>query len=301
MRYRIEFIFFQLIKWFVLALPLRSVQRLGAFIGLLAFHLSKHRREIAIENLSFAFPEKSKTELIAIARGSFQNYGITLVELLWFPNLTDDIIRNLVKPQNLELLLKNYSAGRGMVLLAGHFGNWELSALGMAYIANIPFSIIVQTQNNKFVDRVINQHRCLFGNKVIPMGISVREIIRTLQNGGVIGIAPDQSGDQKGGIYLDFFGRTVATHQGAAVFALRSLVPLIMGFLVRQLDGSYKAIIEEIPFADLNGQTKESVIELTRRHIAVLERYIRQYPDHWLWMHRRWKHLKPPEDVEHDI
>ncbi|MDI6765684.1 MAG: lysophospholipid acyltransferase family protein [Bacteroidota bacterium] len=301
MRYRIEFIFFQLFKWFVLALPLKSAQRLGAMLGVIAYYLSTSRQKIALENLSFAFPEKSEAERIAIAKGSFKNYGITLVELLWFPNLTGEIIRKLVKPQSLELFQNGYSAGKGMVLLAGHFGNWELNALGMAYVTNIPVSIIVQVQNNKFVDRVINQHRCLFGNKVIPMGISVREIIRTLQDGGVIGIAPDQSGDQKGGIYLDFFGRTVATHQGAAVFALRTRAPLIMGFIIRQADGTYNTVVEEILFADLINQTEENVIELTRRHLAILEKYIRQYPDHWLWMHRRWKHLKTTVDGENDI
>ncbi len=297
MRYQIEFIFFQLFKWFVLALPLKSAQRFGAMLGMIAYHLFTSRRTIALENLLSAFPEKSEEERIIIAKGSFLNYGITLVELLWFPNLTGEIIRKLVKPQNLELFLNRHTVGKGMVLLAGHFGNWELNALGMAYITHIPVSIIVQTQNNKLVDGVINRHRCLFGNKVIPMGISVREIIRTLQNGGIIGIAPDQSGDEKGGIYMDFFGRTVATHQGAAVFALRSRVPLIMSFLIRQSGGTYKAIFEEISFADLIDQTEENVIELTRRHLGILEQYIRQYPDHWLWMHRRWKHLKPESDV----
>jgi KDO2-lipid IV(A) lauroyltransferase len=177
-----------------------------------------------------------------------------------------------------------------LVVLSGHYGNWELIAFGMAYLAKIPFTIIVQKQNNIFVDAIINKHRCWFGNRVVPMGLSVREIIKTLHDGGIVAIAPDQSGDKDHGIYIEFFGSVVATHQGPAVFALRSGAPLLMGFMLRQPDGTYEVILEEIPTKDLIGHSDENIRELTRRHLRKLEQHIRQHPDHWLWMHRRWKH-----------
>jgi len=289
-RYRIEFILFQIFKWLVLALPLKSAQRLGFYIGSLGFYLSPGRRRVAIENLHLAFPDKSDEECISIARGSFRNFGISFIELLWFPNLNDKILRKLIKPHNLELLNNRFSEGKGLVVLSGHFGNWELIALGMSYFSKIPFTIIIQKQNNIFVDEVINQHRCLFGNKVVPMGLSVREIIKTLQNGGIVAIAPDQSGDKDHGIYIEFFGSIVATHQGPAVFALRSGAPLLIGYMIRQQDGTYDVYLEEIQTKDLTGSTEENIRELTRRHLGKLEQHIRQHPDHWLWMHRRWKH-----------
>ena len=289
MRYRIEFILFQLFKWFVLALPLKSAQRLGYYFGSIAFYLLPERRRITFENLRHAFSEKNKAELTSIALGAFRNMGISLIELLWFPNLKDDIIRKLVKPKNIDLMLSGFSAGKGMVMLSGHFGNWELIALSIAYLSKIPITIVVQTQDNRLVDKIINHHRCIFGNKVIPMGMSVREIIRTLQSGGIVAIAPDQSASPEG-VYVEFFGRMVTTHQGPAVFALRSKAPLQIGFIIRQPDGTYEVVLEEIPFSDLDGYNEGNVKELTRRHTAVLEKYIRKYPDQWLWMHRRWKH-----------
>lgn len=289
MRSRIEFLLFQLVRWFVLSLPLKSAQRLGRYLGTAAFSLLSRRRAVAIDNLRHAFPEKSDAELNKIARGAFRNYGIALIEFLWFPHLTDQILRKLVKPMNLELMQRGFAKGKGMVMLSGHFGNWELIALAMARLAGLPFTIIVQTQSNRLVDAVINRQRCMFGNKVIPMGISVREIIRTLQEGGIVAIAPDQSGPIEG-VFVDFFGRSVATHQGPAAFALRSGAPMQMGFIVRQTDGTYEVVLEEIPTSDLAGTKEENVVELTRRHTALLERYIRRYPDHWQWMHRRWKH-----------
>ena len=292
MRYWIEYIFFQIFRGIVLILPLKSAQRLGSYLGSAAYYCSPRRREITMENLRYAFPDKSTAEHAAIAKGSFQNYGIALVELLWFPNMDDKIIRALIKPRNLDLVQKLYSKGKGLIVLSGHFGNWELVAFGMAYLTKIPFTIIVQNQNNRLVNDVINRHRCLFGNKVVPMGVSIREIIRTLGNKGVVAIAPDQSGDREGGLYIEFFGRTTATHQGPAAFALRTGTPMLIGFMIRQQDGTYEVMIEEIATDDYNGYSEENVLDLTRRHVRMLEKYITEYPDHWMWMHRRWKHTK---------
>ncbi len=292
MRYRIEFILFQLFRFLILLLPLKSAQRFGAFIGAIAYYIAVDRRKIAIENLRYAFPEKSKQDYAKIAKGSFKNFAISLVELLWFPNLTDGILRKLIKTNYLDMLYKNHSKGKGLILLSGHFGNWELIALGVAYLSKLPFNIIVQTQNNKLVDAVINRHRCLFGNKIVPMGMSIREIIRTLNEKGIVAIAPDQSGDRERGIYVEFFGREAATHQGPAVFALRTGAPLIMGFMIRNTDGTYEVILEEINYTDIADYNDENIYKLTRRHSELLEKYIRQYPDHWLWMHKRWKHTR---------
>jgi len=292
MQYWIEYIFFQLFRGIIRILPLKSAQRLGAYLGSMAYHCMPRRREIALENLRYAFPEKQIEEHTAIAKGSFRNYGISLVELLWFPNLDDAAIRMLVKPRNLDLLQQLYAEGKGLIVLSGHFGNWELVALGMAYLSKIPFTIIVQNQNNRLVNNVINKHRCLFGNRVVPMGISVREIIRTLGNNGIVAIAPDQSGDKEGGLYLEFFGRKTSTHQGPAAFALRTGAPILIGFMIRQHDGTYEVVLEQIETNNYNGYSEDAVLDLTRRHLSVLEKYIRNQPDHWMWMHRRWKHTK---------
>lgn len=289
MRHRAEYVLFKLIEWLVLALPLKFVQRLGSLLGLVGFYVVTKRRSIALDNLRHAFPDKSHQELRQIAKGSFQNYGITLLEFLWFPRLTHARLERLLTLNNLTLLKAEHAHGRGMVMLSGHFGNWELIALGVAHLAGLPFAIIVQTQSNQHFDREINKLRCRLGNKTIPMGISVREIIKTLQQGGIVAMAPDQSGPMEG-VFVEFFGRKVATHQGPAAFALKCDCPMQIGFLQRRSDGTYEMTLEEVPIADLQGASEENIIELTRRHTAILEQYIRRRPDHWLWMHRRWKH-----------
>jgi KDO2-lipid IV(A) lauroyltransferase len=293
----IELVLFQLLKWWLFLLPIKSVQRCGAFLGSAAFHVMGNRRRIALDNLTHAFPDRSRQELTAIARSAFQNYGIAFAELLWFPRLDDMGLRRLVTFRNIELLQSRLNDGNGVILLSGHFGNWELIALSGGYFCRKPITIVVQTQNNKRVDRAINRHRSVFGNRIVPRESSVREIIKALDHGDGVAMAPDQSGPSDG-VFVNFFGRRAATHQGPAVFALRCGSPMVIGFLVRRPDMTYEATLEEIPTDNLPPTESEAVVELTQRYTSVLEEYIRRYPDHWLWMHRRWKHAERPVEVD---
>ncbi len=289
MRARLEYALFLLIRRLILLLPLRSVQHLGDAVGLLAYRLVSSRRAVALENLGYAFPELTDAERSRIARDAFRNYAVALFEFLWFPRLDDRTLRELVSIPSTQKIVDTVAAGKGLILLSGHFGNWELDAFAAARISGEPFTIIVQTQSNKLVDRVINEHRCLMGNSVVPMGIGVRDILRALHGGKVVAIAPDQSGPREG-VFVNFFGRMVATHQGPAVFALRTGAPMMLGSLIRQQDGRYEVLLEDVPADGLPEGEEEAVVELTQRHTALLERIIRKHPGQWLWMHRRWKH-----------
>lgn len=272
-------------------LPLKAVQVLGKTLGQVSYTVLTKRRAITSDNLKNAFPEKSNAELTKITKGVFQNLAISICEFLWFPNLTDERLRKLVKYNNLNIMTDRHKLDRGMIMLSGHFANWELIAFATAHATKIPFTIIVKTQTNKKVDRVINKHRTKYGNRVVAMEQSVREILAALANGGIVAMVADQSAPKES-VFVEFFGRAVATFQGPAIFALRSGAPLQMGILLRQPDFTYEAIIEEIDYSDLKEYNEQNVIELTQRHTALLEKYIRKYPELWMWTHRRWKNIK---------
>ncbi len=289
--HRIEFVLFQLLKRIVVSLPLRSAQRLGAALGGGAYYVMSRRRRIANENVRFAYPDMSEEDRNAIAKGSFKNFGISFIELLWFPNITPEILNKFVRFDDGSFLEEINRSANGAILLTGHFGNWELSALATGKRLTKPMAVIIQTQNNRLVDAVINRHRSQFGNRIVPMGISVREILRTLDAKGVVALAADQSA-AKESIHVEFFGRRVATYEGPAMFALRVGAPIIMEFTVRQPDFSYTIEHAVVPMDNLPAGKEEQILELTRRHTMMLERYIRKYPDQWLWLHRRWKHVE---------
>jgi KDO2-lipid IV(A) lauroyltransferase len=289
MGHALEHILFVLLRRVVLWLPLRGVQRVGSALGSVAYLLWRSRRSITLDNLAKAFPEKSPDERHRIALGAFRNYGISIAEFLWFPNLDDAALQRLVHVTNREVLDRAVAKGKGLIYLSGHFGNWELAAFIMSAMCGYPMKIIVRTQSNTKVNAIVSRHRTLRGNMVIPAGISVREIIKALDGRGIVAMAPDQSGPREGPRVL-YFGRRVPTHQGPAVFALRSGTPMVMGFMIRKEDGTYDAVFEDVDGEHLGTSEAENIVEMTQRFTRLLEGYVRRYPDHWLWMHRRWKH-----------
>jgi KDO2-lipid IV(A) lauroyltransferase len=154
----------------------------------------------------------------------------------------------------------------------------------------------VQRQRNRFVDAFMNKNRMLFGNKVVEMERAPREIIATLRNNGVVAILADQSGPQEG-LFVNFFGRPASTHRGPAVFSVRTGAPIIMAFIIRGADGFYRVEFEEVDTRNVSGTDDEKVEQITARHVAMLEKYASRYPDHWLWMHKRWKHSPPANSL----
>lgn len=291
MKKLIEYLLFRLFRFIILNLSLKNAQQLGLKLANVFFVILTRRKQIAVDNLRHAFPEKSDAEILTIARKAFQNFGITMAELLWFPRITPDVLAQLVKYKNLELMMNRYTQGKGLIMLSGHFGNWELLALATGFVSKIPMTMIAKTQTNLLVDKIINYHRSLFGNKVVPMELAVREILGALSKGGIVAMIADQSAPKES-IFVNFFGKHVATFEGPAVFCLRSGAAMQMGLIIRKPDFSYEVIIEEIQTSDLTEYNEATVHELTQRHTAVLEKYIRLYPEQWMWTHRRWKNVK---------
>ncbi len=289
----LEYVLFTLFRAALLLFPFRAAGRLGRFLGRAGFRLLTGRRNIALDNLRHAFPGKSPGELESVALGAFENFGIAICEFLCFSKLGVDDIRGLMNYGTGAGAFRKIAAAGGMVFMTGHFGNWELAGAGSSCLAGVPYLVIVKTQSNRLVDGVVNALRGRFGSATIAMEKSVRPAMTTLGEGGVVALAGDQSAPRESE-FVSFFGREVATFRGPAAFALRAGVPLMVGLTVRRPDFTYDFVLEEVDRSGLT-DSDEHIREFTRRHVAVLEKHIRLHPDHWLWMHRRWKHLAGPE------
>jgi Kdo2-lipid IVA lauroyltransferase/acyltransferase len=294
----IEYFFFSLATRLAGMLSYSSMTRLGALAGALVFRLTPVRKRVVFDNLSHAFPEKTEAGLRAIALGAYRNYGTAIFTLLWCRNRPEEELRRTVHLRNREVLDRFLHEHRAFILLSGHFGSWELITQAVRLHVGRPFTIIVQTQRNRRVDALVNSVRCRFGNTVVPMGpSSARELLRVLKEGGTIAALADQSAARES-LYVPYFGRPVAAHRGIAALSLRAGAPILMHFLIRRPDRTFDVVFEEVPSADLTGYSEENILELTRRHTAMLERYVRLHPDHWLWMHKRWKHTAWHEQMQ---
>jgi KDO2-lipid IV(A) lauroyltransferase len=270
----------------------------GRILGNAMRKISSKRRSITYQNIRNSFPEKNDEWCEQITIESYQNLGIVLAEMLALPSIDKDGISDYIKYSNIELIPEVYSRGRGLILLSGHYGNWELLAYSAGLFTGIPITIIVKPQRNKEADELLNKYRTRDGNRTISMYKAARGIVRELASRNAIALLADQSATYDRDVFVDFFGRPAATFEAPAALALRFRTPIIMGFAVRQPDNTYRVTLKELKFDDLEN-SPEGIKELTRRHVAELERAIRQHPGHWAWQHRRWKH-KAPEPLPNE-
>lgn len=182
--------------------------------------------------------------------------------------------------------------GKGVILLSGHISNWELSAFAYPLLRRRALNIIAKIQASRMLNKKVNKYRKLSGNKIIQIGASLREAYKILMTNKILCFLIDQSAHPDYSVYVDFFGKKVATFAGAARMALKQGSPVIMGYMIRDEKGTYKINFEEINYDDIKEDIENNVIELTQRMQSKLENIIREYPDQWFWFHRRFKHVK---------
>ncbi|MFA6570899.1 MAG: hypothetical protein WCT77_06635 [Bacteroidota bacterium] len=268
--------------------------KLGSFIGDLSRIIGGKRRAYTIENIDKAYPEKNLKWKAILLRKAYRNLGITFLELMTLPYLSDYEIKKMIKYENINLIKELNSLGKGLILLSGHYGNWEILAYTAGLFTDIPVLIVVKPQKNKYVDTVLNEFRVRAGNAVVSMYSAARTIVGTIRKGGTLALLADQSATADRDLFVDFFGRPASTYEAPANLALKFKVPMIMGFAERQKDGTYFVRMEIIKHDDLEFN-EAGILELTRRHVTALEKAIRRKPGLWAWQHRRWKHKKNAE------
>jgi Kdo2-lipid IVA lauroyltransferase/acyltransferase len=270
---------------------LKKARKLSGFIACLFFYLIPIRKETVLDNLGLAFPEKSKEELRKIAFNVYKSVSITLVEILLMPYMSPKEIERAADASNevKTLICSKLNEGRGVILMTAHYGNWEYNAASVSVQLDEPFYIVVKSQRNPYVNKWMNDTRTKWGNKIVPLGASIREIFKQLKEKHIVAMIADQRGPVEG-IRVNFFGRKVSVYSGPALLALKTKAPILFGLGIRQSDFSYKVHFEEVNMDNLPASDDEKIIEISQRHTDILERYIRLHPEQWFWMHKRWKY-----------
>ncbi len=271
-------------------MPISARGKMGICLGRLMKLFGKKRRDIAQRNLSAAFPEKSDFELSRILLKSFENLGITFIEAAALAFLKADDIRKNIELKNHEAITNAISKGNGVILLSGHYGNWEYLAIAAGVCSQIPITVVVKKQKNQFVNKNINKGRTKFGNKIVLMHSAARTLVRTIRSNEAVALLVDQSAKYGKDGTADFFKMPAVTFDAPAELALKFRTPIVYAFAERNEDFTYTAEIHELDFSDLE-YSAENVKILTQRHVAALEEQIRKKPELWAWQHRRWKHF----------
>jgi len=286
-----EYYLARIMAAFIGWLPYEGALAFGRGLGAFVYYCVPIRKKVVFDNLIRSFPEKGMEEIVEIARATYRNFGMNLIEFVRMPRLGVGGLEKRIRFVPQDLLPKARERGKGVICLSAHFGNWEMLAAAIP-LMGCPVVAIAKDQRNPLVNEYILKNRSEMGIELVTPGIAVRGVLRALKENKFILLLADQDAHREG-LFVDFLQRPSSTAPGPAMFALKTGAPLIFCTTVRNPHGFHTVYLEEVDHSDLDGATDENLHELTQRHARILERVVREHPEHWFWMHKRWK-TKPP-------
>ena len=274
----------------VYALPVSVVLAGARLAGSLIYRLDRRHRQIAHDNIRASFPDMPETEIARIARASLQEICLLAAETMFTTRLIRlDTWRRHIELANfteaLELLVRKE---RGVIMLTGHFGNWEILGYTLATLG-IPSSVVARPLDNPYVNDWLLGVREKKGQRVIDKKGATAEVAEVLERGEAIAFIADQDAGKKG-MFVDFFGRPASTFKSIALLAMHYEVPIVVGYAQR-LPGVFRFLagVQEIIHPSQWKHAEDPQRWITQRFTTAIESIVRQAPEQYWWAHRRWK------------
>ena len=270
-------------------LPRGVARAIGAGIAGFAYGALGGLRSVGLRNLELALPEKSTAERERILREEYRNLGWLLAEFCLMPRYTPEGASRFIRYEGLDNYLRARERGNGVLVLTGHLGAWELSSFYHS-LMGYPMGMVIRRLDNPLVDRFVNHVRCLHGNRVIHKDDFARGLIASMRAGETVGILMDTNMTPPQGFFVPFFGVQACTASGMARVAAKTGAAVVPGFLLWE-ESAQKYVLhfgDPLPVVT-TGDAEQDALANTAAFTAKIEEYVRQYPEQWLWMHRRWK------------
>jgi KDO2-lipid IV(A) lauroyltransferase len=293
LRQRLEFAIAWLFIHILRALPRTLARAAGVAISSIAYRALTRLRQTGLRNLELAFPTLPASERTHILRLEYRNLGWLLAEFCQMSSYTAQSASRFIRYQGLENYLAARDRGKGVLVLTGHLGAWELSSFFHS-LAGYPMGMVIRRLDNPLVDALVNRIRCRHGNRVLHKDDFARGLLAAMRAGETVGILMDTNMTPPQGLFVPFFGVPACSASGLARVALKTGAAVLPGFLLWE-ESERRYVLHFYPELALvsTGDPEADAAENTARFTAVLENVIRQYPSQWLWMHRRWK-TRPP-------
>ena len=256
---------------------------LGARYANLLDTLVRRLRQSARINLQFAYPDRDEAWRESTIDGVYRSIGRVLVAFAKLPDIDRSNVGDWIRYEGFEHYQRAKALGRGVLFATGHLGNWELSAYAHALLTE-PMGVVVRPLDNPVLDEMVEARRALSGNTALSKRDFARSILRLLKDNKPVGILVDHNSAHDNAVFVPFFGKPACTNLTFARLAARSGAPVIPGFAFWS-DGERKYVLRFYPPVEITGDAPED----TARIQAAIESAIREHPDQWLWVHRRWK------------
>jgi len=291
-RYKLEYLLTRTIGFLAKLIPLKLAYFIGDRFGDLFYYVIRTRKNVAYRNLSAYFQnEKSDREIKKIIHQNYRHFGRVLMEFARLPLLKRATILDQIPIYNIQLVTEAISRGKGLIILSGHFGNWEYMAAALANVGTELYCVFKE-QKNLAVDNIIKQVRMNVGLRPFKVkGGAAKGILKALKEKNAVLIVGDQDAGKKGEM-IEFLGRPASTARGPALIAIKHRIPVIMAFGIREQDGRIRIHLEKFAGVDKFPDSDKGVKQFLIQYNKILEKYIRKYPEQWFWLHRRWKTQK---------
>ncbi|MEP6704789.1 MAG: lysophospholipid acyltransferase family protein [Acidobacteriota bacterium] len=280
-------------------LPRKTALGAGVFLGRLGYRFAGGLRRVALRNLEIAFPEKGPREHEAIALGSFESLGRLLGELTQFPRATPETLESLIefefeseeskRSPEMMAVETEWAKGRGTLLLGPHLGNWEMGVFAYSALRD-KITYLARPLDNPLIEQFTVRLRTRFGNRPIDKNNSVSKAMSILREGGILGVLPDVNVLPRDGVFVPFFGTLACTTSGVAMMAMRTNAMILpMCCVWNKKTEKYNVRFGKLVEQARTGDRHRDVYEMTAAFTLEMEKFIRAYPDQWLWIHKRWK------------
>lgn len=267
-------------------LPRRGAVIFADFLGWFFYTVLRFRRRLVHEQLSIAFPDAQNAQISRTARRSYQNLMLTFFEFIQPEPFTYRLIDYLPPAMWLERFLAVRDAA---IILTGHIGNWEALALA-AHREDADILALIKPMHNPLIDASVTRIRRKLGIDILPITSSMKRAADEAQRGKILAFLADQDA-RRGGEFVPFFGRQASTARGPALFAWKLNYPLLPVFCVRDSSPVRQLQVMILPpiYPDPKADRDAEILRLTHAHVAALESVVREHPEDYFWLHRRWK------------
>ncbi len=294
LKIHLGYLLFRFSTFCVKCLPVESLASYGQRLGLLGFHLFRRWRRVAFANLNLALGrEKAKDEIHWICRELFKNIGRDMLEVYRCPDFKDGYFKALVKFEGKEHLDNALTQGKGAIAVSAHLGNFPLMAARLAH-EGYPLSLVARDPENPKIARAITALRDAVGMESIPdepRMACVSRCFKALKENRALLLQIDQNAPVTEA-WVDFFGYLVPTFKGPVLFSMRTGAPILPLFMRRHSNNLHRITIHPPVALHLTGNAEQDVLSNTARLTKIIEGAIRQYPEQWLWIYRRFKRAR---------
>ncbi len=267
----------------------RIIWKLANGLGRFWHRLDRRHRRIAERNLDLAFgDELSREAKEAICLNTFIHLACVCLELPLLFRLNNDNLDRYITFSGTEHLFPILEKGKGILVMASHFGNWELMALAIS-MRYRPYYVVMRPLDNRRLDDWVVRMRTRGGNQPLTKADSARLIIRLLRRGEAVALLIDQNVDWYEGVFVPFFKEIACTTKALATLALRTDSLVLSAYNYREPDGRYHTVFQPEVELIRSGDRAADIERNTAHFNKIIEGYVREHPEQWFWLHQRWK------------